>query len=92
MRRKVSTEMSDDVQLAEVLPDADPADEMDDTPVLALPRPLPPPSFVPGVIQPLLVPWAYQIRDLTTLPRRYFIRGFKSCLLLLKVRCPRGRI
>lgn len=74
--------------MAEVLSDIDPLDELEDTPVLALPQPLPPPSFVPGAIQPLLVPWADQIRDLTTLPRRYFIRGFKSILLLLKVRFP----
>jgi len=79
-QRRVSPEISDDVQLAEEVLGSE---DEEDTPILALPRPLPPPSFIPDAIRPLLVPWTDQI--LTTLPRRYFIRGFKSCLLFLKV-------
>ncbi|KLO11390.1 kinase-like protein [Schizopora paradoxa] len=84
--RRTSPEIRDEIKVAEVLPDSDLVDDAEDAPpILALPQPLPPPSFVPGAIQPLLTPWANQIHDLTTLPRRYFIRGLKSCLLLLKV-------
>ena len=57
----------------------------EDSPPLTLPQPLPPPSFIPSAIRPMLLPWADQIRDLTTLPRKYLIRGVKSGILALKV-------
>lgn len=84
-RIEPSPELIDDSELAAELSETNEDTPRTESPVLALPQPLPPPSFIPKIFQPILVPWTDQIREITTLPRRYFTRGVKSCVLLIKV-------